>query len=378
MVLAAMTRFGVGLASVLVCAVLAAPVDAQAAGNGLYEPFPTVGARKRAERLHQLGTGPRRQCGLARRAGPRLVHGRRAEAGAGRRRNRPGDRPRRLGRLAGLGRPGRAARRLRGCGAAPRVSRPVRSGDRAGDRRRPGRARGRADGGDDSAPNVRRPAGAGGLRRDHAAGDRVDGPAQLGHDLDLVKTCTPACAPDVRLVGHRAQAEPLHFARYDALMTAAAQRGLRVLPVLFNPPGFHSAGPSARRARAGRSRRGTRRPRRSSPRWWCAATGRTAASGARTPSSSPDPIRAWQVWNEPSLPVYWPTGPDPRPTRRCSPRPRRRSAAPTRARRSSAPGSRSRASACRSRATSRACTAPARRVRSTRSPSTRTRVTPPA
>jgi len=51
MVLAAMTRFGVGLASVLMCAVLAAPVDAQGAGNGLYEPFPTVGARKRAERF---------------------------------------------------------------------------------------------------------------------------------------------------------------------------------------------------------------------------------------------------------------------------------------------------------------------------------------
>jgi hypothetical protein len=51
MVLAAMTRFGVGLASVLMCAVLAAPVDAQAAGNGLYEPFPTVAARKRAERF---------------------------------------------------------------------------------------------------------------------------------------------------------------------------------------------------------------------------------------------------------------------------------------------------------------------------------------
>jgi len=46
-----MTRFGVGLASVLMCAVLAAPDDAQATGNGLYEPFPTVGARKRAERF---------------------------------------------------------------------------------------------------------------------------------------------------------------------------------------------------------------------------------------------------------------------------------------------------------------------------------------
>jgi hypothetical protein len=33
------------------CAVLAAPAEAQAAGNGLYEPFPTVAARKRAERF---------------------------------------------------------------------------------------------------------------------------------------------------------------------------------------------------------------------------------------------------------------------------------------------------------------------------------------
>jgi hypothetical protein len=66
MVLAAMTRFGVGLASVLMCAVLAAPVDAQAGGNGLYEPFPTVAARKRAERfLNQLRL-PRSQSPVSR------------------------------------------------------------------------------------------------------------------------------------------------------------------------------------------------------------------------------------------------------------------------------------------------------------------------
>lgn len=33
------------------CAILAAPADAPAAGNGLYSPFPTVAARKRAERF---------------------------------------------------------------------------------------------------------------------------------------------------------------------------------------------------------------------------------------------------------------------------------------------------------------------------------------
>src|SRR5204862_62002 len=48
-----------------------------------------------------------------------------------------------------------------------------------------------------------------------------------------------------------------HFARYDALMAAAATRGLRVMPVLFNPPGFHSSGPPRP------SRRGTFPPRRS-------------------------------------------------------------------------------------------------------------------
>jgi len=50
MVRAAMTRFGVGLASVLMCVILAAPPDNAAAGNGLYSPFPTL-ARKRAERF---------------------------------------------------------------------------------------------------------------------------------------------------------------------------------------------------------------------------------------------------------------------------------------------------------------------------------------
>ena len=66
MVLAAMTRFGVGLASVLMCAVLAAPVDAPAAGNGLYEPFPTVGARKRAERFINRYRGPAAQAPVSR------------------------------------------------------------------------------------------------------------------------------------------------------------------------------------------------------------------------------------------------------------------------------------------------------------------------
>jgi hypothetical protein len=100
------------------------------------------------------------------------------------------------------------------------------------------------------------------------------------------------------------------FSRYDALMQAAAARGLRVLPVLFNPPGFHSAGPPRP------SPRGTFPPRHP------ADLGNFAAVVARRygpggsfwrahPDLKPAPIRAWQVWNEPSLPAYWPTGPSP-------------------------------------------------------------------
>jgi hypothetical protein len=43
------------------CAILAAPADAPAAGNGLYSPFPTVAARKRAERFVNQLRAPRAQ-----------------------------------------------------------------------------------------------------------------------------------------------------------------------------------------------------------------------------------------------------------------------------------------------------------------------------
>jgi hypothetical protein len=101
------------------------------------------------------------------------------------------------------------------------------------------------------------------------------------------------------------------FARYDALMRAAARERLEVLPVLFNPPGFHSSGPPRP------SPRGTFPPRH--PRdlgAFAAVVARRYGPGGSfwraNPSLPADPIRAWQVWNEPSLPVYWPTGPSPK------------------------------------------------------------------
>jgi polysaccharide biosynthesis protein PslG len=101
------------------------------------------------------------------------------------------------------------------------------------------------------------------------------------------------------------------FSRYDTVMAAAAARGLHVLPVLFNPPGFHSSGPPRP------SPRGTFPPRRPADLGVFAAVvarryGPQGSFWRAHPALTPDPIRAWQVWNEPSLPAYWPTGPDPK------------------------------------------------------------------
>jgi len=137
-------------------------------------------------------------------------------------------------------------------------------------------------------------------------------PAQLGHNLDLVKDLHAGLLrqtfdwSDIERTPSR-----FHFARYDALMAAAAQRGLRVLPVLFNPPGFHSAGPPRP------SPRGTFPPRHPGDLGVFAKVlvrryGPGGSFWRAHPELKPVPIRSWQVWNEPSLPVYWPTGPDPK------------------------------------------------------------------
>ena len=100
------------------------------------------------------------------------------------------------------------------------------------------------------------------------------------------------------------------FALYDRFVGDLAARRMRTLPILFDPPRFHSSRP-----RRG-ARRGTYPPR--DP----AAMGRFAAALVRRygpdgsfwrarPRLPRVPIRSWQVWNEPSIPVYWPSGPDP-------------------------------------------------------------------
>jgi hypothetical protein len=46
-----MSQVRVGLASAVLCLALVAPAGAQSTGNGLYEPFPAVAAKKRAKRF---------------------------------------------------------------------------------------------------------------------------------------------------------------------------------------------------------------------------------------------------------------------------------------------------------------------------------------
>jgi polysaccharide biosynthesis protein PslG len=99
------------------------------------------------------------------------------------------------------------------------------------------------------------------------------------------------------------------FAYYDRYVAALSERRVRLLPILFNPPGFRSSAPHRG------ARRGTYPPR--SP----ADMGAFGAALARRygPAGSfwrehPElprlPVDSWQVWNEPNLPVYWPSGPD--------------------------------------------------------------------
>ena len=94
------------------------------------------------------------------------------------------------------------------------------------------------------------------------------------------------------------------FAEYDGFVAAAAQVGLRMLPVLGDPPPFRSTAPALPAANV----------------WYPPASNADFADFAarlvarygpngRFWASRPDlpylPVEAWQVWNEPNLPVFW-------------------------------------------------------------------------
>lgn len=94
------------------------------------------------------------------------------------------------------------------------------------------------------------------------------------------------------------------FSFYDPLVGAAAKRGITVMPILFNPPTFRSSRPKRSKVR------GTFPPKRPDDmaRYATAAAQRYGPGGAfwsENASIPPVPVRTWQVWNEPNLPVYW-------------------------------------------------------------------------
>jgi len=104
------------------------------------------------------------------------------------------------------------------------------------------------------------------------------------------------------------------FSRHDALVAAASQRGLTVLPVITATPQFYSTRPAGlltdgwpprdpstifRVAFELARRYGTL-----GTYWGCVAPGVLCRRPYR-------PLTAWQVWNEPDHPAWWRTGVDP-------------------------------------------------------------------
>jgi hypothetical protein len=100
------------------------------------------------------------------------------------------------------------------------------------------------------------------------------------------------------------------FGMYDGFMAQAATFRLAVLPVLFEPPSFRSGAPAHGAAR------GTYPPA-SNAEFAHFASALVHRYGPRgvfwreRPGLPRMPIHAWQIWNEPNLRQYWPTGPNP-------------------------------------------------------------------
>jgi hypothetical protein len=99
------------------------------------------------------------------------------------------------------------------------------------------------------------------------------------------------------------------FDYYDRYLAEVVSHRLRLLPIIFNPPPFRSSAP------ARGARRGTYPPRRAGDMArFATVLARRYGPGGDFWEANPHlprlPIRSWQVWNEPNIPVYWPSGPD--------------------------------------------------------------------
>jgi hypothetical protein len=99
------------------------------------------------------------------------------------------------------------------------------------------------------------------------------------------------------------------FTAYDNYVSETAKRGFQLLPILFAPPPFRSSAPKHG------ARRGTYPPKRYEDfgvfaRVLVDRYGPNGAFWQQHPEIPKRPIRSWQIWNEPNVPVYWPTGPN--------------------------------------------------------------------
>lgn len=101
------------------------------------------------------------------------------------------------------------------------------------------------------------------------------------------------------------------FSMTDRFVLSAAKEGIEVMPLLFGEPAWASSRPP------GNGDRATFPPRRVADfaRYAAAVAMRYGANGSlwlEHPGVKPRPVRAYQVWNEPNLGVYWGNHPSPK------------------------------------------------------------------
>ena len=93
-----------------------------------------------------------------------------------------------------------------------------------------------------------------------------------------------------------------NLSHYDAYVAAAADHGMRILPILFNPPGFRLGRRDSRATCPPRSNRSFSAFARALVRRY----GSKGTLWRERPNVRKVPITAWQIWNEPNLPMfYW-------------------------------------------------------------------------
>jgi hypothetical protein len=88
---------------------------------------------------------------------------------------------------------------------------------------------------------------------------------------------------------------------HDEFVAAAASKGITVLPILFHAPEFHLSRHAGRAACPPRDNA-------SLAAFAQALVRRYGPNGtlwAERPDVPRVPIRSWQIWNEPNLPIYW-------------------------------------------------------------------------